>query len=387
MKRVGFVVLTSNNWLGGINYFKNLLYAISKLKDKKIQPVLFFGTKENKNTIKYFSSYGVIVQSRILDRDNLWGLVNVALMRLLNWSFLLEKLFTENNIDVVSHSRFITGNKKIKTINWIVDFQHIYLPEMFSVIERMYRNILFARYAKYSDIVILSSNSAYKDFKKIYPKYADKGKILHFVSQISENIHKCNDIAKVKRKYGFERKYFFLPNQLWRHKNHMVVLEAINFLKQQGKEVLVVCTGNMNDYRNSKYVNQIKDYIKRHNLQKNILFLGLVDNNEFLTLFRHSLAVINPSLFEGWSTTVEEAKSMNKDIILSDIEVHKEQNPSNSTYFDPNNGEELAEKLWNKWQKSKDKTYYKLEKFVLRDIALKIADFGKKYQEIILDIM
>ena len=351
MKRVGFVVLTSNNWLGGINYFKNLLSAISKLKNKKIQPVLFFGKNENIDVIKYFSSYGEIAQSEILDIDNIQGLVNFVLMRLFNRSFLLENLFLKNSIDVVSHSRFISNNRKIKTINWIVDFQHVHLPEMFSLIERIYRNILFARYAKYSDLVILSSYNALKDYKKIYPKYSNKGKVLHFVSQISENTGKSNDIVKVKKKYGFEGKYFFLPNQLWKHKNHMVVLRAVNLLKEREKEVLVICTGNMVDYRNAKYIDEIRNYIKIHNLDKNIRFLGLVDNEEFVTLFKYSLAVINPSFFEGWSTTVEEAKSLNKNIILSDIEVHKEQSPNKGVYFNPTNYHVLADLLYQTWNK------------------------------------
>jgi hypothetical protein len=47
----------------------------------------------------------------------------------------------------------------------------------------------------------------------------------------------------------------------------------------------------------------------------------------------HSLAVINPSKFEGRSSTVEQAKSLGKKIILSDIKIHKEQSPKYAKYF------------------------------------------------------
>ena len=43
--------------------------------------------------------------------------------------------------------------------------------------------------------------------------------------------------------------------------------------------------------------------------------------------------MINPSLFEGWSSTVEECKSVGKNMILSDLNVHKEQYPT-QTFFD-----------------------------------------------------
>ena len=63
--------------------------------------------------------------------------------------------------------------------------------------------------------------------------------------------------------------------------------------------------------------------------------LGLVSYADLIGLMRYLTALINPSLFEGWSTTVEEAKSLGKTIILSDIPVHREQAPENGRFFDP----------------------------------------------------
>ena len=65
----------------------------------------------------------------------------------------------------------------------------------------------------------------------------------------------------------------------------------------------------------------------------------MIDREEQLILMANSRCVIQPSLFEGWSTSVEEAKSLNKLLILSDIAVHKEQCCENVLFFkreDPN---------------------------------------------------
>ena len=59
---------------------------------------------------------------------------------------------------------------------------------------------------------------------------------------------------------------------------------------------------------------------------------------------RASIAVINPSLIEGWSTTVEEAKSLGVPLILSDIPVHREQNQE-VMFFDPRSARSLAETM------------------------------------------
>ena len=62
-----------------------------------------------------------------------------------------------------------------------------------------------------------------------------------------------------------------------------------------------------------------------YHLEKNFIFLGVIPYKDVLGLMRAAVAVINPSVMEGWSTTVEEAKSLGLPLILSDIPVHREQ--------------------------------------------------------------
>ena len=55
--------------------------------------------------------------------------------------------------------------------------------------------------------------------------------------------------------------------------------------------------------------------------------------------------MLNPSLFEGWSTTVEEARAMGTPMVLSDLEVHLEQMGKQATYFERNSAQSLANAL------------------------------------------
>ena len=74
--------------------------------------------------------------------------------------------------------------------------------------------------------------------------------------------------------------------------------------------------------------------------------VGLVSYKDVFSLIKFSKAVINPSLFEGWSSTVEECKSVGKNMIISDLNVHKEQYP-NATFFVKNNTYSLKQILKN----------------------------------------
>ncbi len=99
-------------------------------------------------------------------------------------------------------------------------------------------------------------------------------------------------------------------------------------------------------------------------------------------LMLRSIALINPSKFEGWSNTVEQAKSLGKKIILSNITTHKEQIGKNFFYFNSDSYFELSiilQKLSKNFKEIKNfkkniTTYKKYEKkqkqFILKYVKI-----------------
>jgi len=198
------------------------------------------------------------------------------------------------------------------------------------------------------DKVILSSETAKDDFIKYYPQYKEKACVLRFAPVLDFDSPK--QVNLIGAKYGIAGKYFFLPNQYWKHKNHKVVLQALRILKEEGKFVRAVSTGNTSDYRAPGHFAAIEAFVKEHELGDRYLILGMIPYADVQALAEASLGYINPSFFEGWSTTVEEAKYRGKPILLSDLKVHREQAPAKGVFFDPNNAEDLAKKMWDLWQ-------------------------------------
>ena len=86
----------------------------------------------------------------------------------------------------------------------------------------------------------------------------------------------------------------------------------MEILKKQNKNFQFILTGSKNDYRNLKYFKFLKSYLKSKNLEQNVKYLGEVPYNHVISLIHNCYLFINPSLFEGWSTTVEEAKIFKK---------------------------------------------------------------------------
>jgi len=127
-------------------------------------------------------------------------------------------------------------------------------------------------------------------------------------------------------------------------------LDAIRIVKERVPDIALVCTGRMYDYRHPHYAQQILTTIKDYGLEKNVYCLGLLDRLTQIQLLRGAAGVIQPSLFEGWSALVEDARALGKSLYLSDIPVHREQDPPDAQYFDPLSSADIAVLLAKDWE-------------------------------------
>lgn len=391
MIRVAFLINFSKEYKGGINYIKNLLYTNSVTKFPDLEFYVIVPSNIEQEYVDMFSPYAKVVYTDIFKSYTIPWFLNKAFNRTFKFQLPLYLLFKKHKINVVSHSFFWGKYKSLKLINWIPDFQRMHFPELWT--QKQLDNIVNIdhKIVNYSDIVILSSYDALNDYKKFAPTKVDKARVLQFVSQPGEIMGADDLYLEVKMKYGLTDGFFYLPNQFWSHKNHMVVLKAINSLVKEGLNPVLVTTGVMHDFRgNNKNIERIKEFIAENNLEKIVLLLGLIPYNEVLVLMRKCRAVINPSFFEGWSSTVEEAKSIGKTVILSDIPVHREQNPPNAFYFPPNE-ENLLAAILKEILNSKNLDYSdispQLQEELKRDLLKRTIAFSESYYNIIKELM
>ncbi|RWK60430.1 glycosyltransferase family 1 protein [Mesorhizobium sp.] len=342
MIRVGFVLNASGNgWIGGTNYLENLLRAIAK--SNKIQAVILSGDAFAPSI--RFDQPLEIIGTRLVQPSGWLYKARKGIARILDRDVLMERFLRNHNIDVLSHSGHLGRNAHLPTITWIPDFQHIRLPEFFTAEQRHARDVAYAQSADASTRIVLSSEDAKRDFSAFRPSAADKARILRFVSTVASNADQVETRESLSARYAIREPFFHLPNQFWAHKNHTVVVDALALARSRGRPLTVVCTGHTSDSRHPDYFPQLMQHARDAGCENDLKVLGLVSYGDLATLMRHSVAVINPSLFEGWSTTVEEAKSLGKTILLSDIPVHREQAPDHGIFFDPRSPRDLADRL------------------------------------------
>jgi len=381
--RVGFIInYDFDIWLGGFNYFKTLIDTIMELPERKIEPVIFTSRKNYQLVSEAFPKNEIIVSNYLDPWRPAWVIRNIV-KRVFNKDVFLARFFLSHQVDVLSHAGLAVSHTGLPFLCWIPDFQHRHLPQFFSKSEVEYRDRRFMQLCQMSTGVIVSSRDAQKTLAEFSPSAAKKSFVLNFVPKPDEGFVQVSPEA-LQEKYHISFPYFHLPNQFWAHKNHRLIIEALRILKQEGKMVYVVATGNPVDDRQPEFYGALMEEVKLYGLFDNFKSLGIVPFKEMMAIMWHSVAVINPSFFEGWSTTVEEAKSMGKKVILSDIPVHREQNPERGVYVSPDDPGQLAAALGTALKEFDGEAERKYAEKAKRELPERRAAFGRRYQEIVL---
>jgi glycosyltransferase involved in cell wall biosynthesis len=350
---VGFIInFNPSKWLGGFNYIKNLIFFLGKFKIKNINPVII---TNNKNYFKKEYKLGKIdiLETNIVSNNNFFiRVLGKMLIIIFGKNYFLEKFLTKNKIQAISHFEYTGKNSRVKSFVWFPDFQEIHFPKYFSLKSRLLRKFNLWMAATHSTKILISSNSVLDDIKKINKKAFRKSILIKHAI----NLPKIKIKKDLHKKFGIKKKYFIVPNTYWMHKNHFVLLKAINFLKKNKKEInfQIVSTGYFFDHRNPQYVLSIKNYLESNKLINDFLILNIVPLGDLINLINNSIALINPSKSEGWSNSVEQGMALNKKIIVSKIKIHKEQNENNKfIFFSQNNYKQLAKILDKEYKKVK----------------------------------
>ena len=387
MIKVGFVInFGHQKWLGGFNIIINLIKTLYLLPEKKIEPILIINKNFKIKKINDVKNIKYIKSDLFFNQSLSIRLYNKFLIKFFGKSIIYDKFFNSHKINVLSHTLLPLGkDSSIKSLPWIPDFQYIHYPKFVSLKNRIMKNLNIKFCSRHSTRIILSSFDVKKDLKNLSLEGFNKSEVNSFVFNVPSK-KKLLSITNLKKKYKIQSKYFYLPNQYWIHKNHFLVLKSLNQIlkNQKNKSILVISTGYAGDHRDLNYFNEIKDYINKNGLNNNYKYLGVVPYEVVMSLMFHSIAIINPSKFEGWSSSVEQAKSMGKKIILSNINVHKEQNPKRGIYFNPNNYNKLTSIMINIWKNYNKKNENKFNKIAYKNLKPRLIAYARNYQKIIL---
>lgn len=335
MKRLFIDGTGGKKWIGGLYYKKNIIFSLLENQTISSNVKIFIATeKENE---ELFTVFGDAVEVKTLKYNSEKGRkIKLLLMAILSRADYIFPSFGK-----------IFQYFGIEDINWIADFQHDKFPEFFSEEEIRARNSAYKMIAERPTPLVLSSNDSLNDFITFYGRERKNVFVVPFVSYIEPDLKVLSaaDVNGILDKFGLSGKqYACVMNQFWKHKNHMVVFHAIQeyFKRNENSSFIFVFTGKMEDYRNPDYIESLKQIISDPLVENHIRLLGFMERKEQIAVMKAAEFVIQPSLFEGWGTVLEDAKVLDKQVVLSDIAIHREQKNEKCILFNPYDSHELS---------------------------------------------
>jgi len=342
LKKIGILAFGDMHGGGVYQYTQSIIDALKE--DKTKEYVIFCKSDDDR-----FDDYGLEVRKIDKPKSN----VLVKIIRGLQYIFFFRKpLFvtklesdTFGDIDffispVISfYPHFILNKPFAFTLH---DMQERYYPEFFSVKERMRRWLGTRTLSRSATRIICESDFVKNDIMKFTGVDGDKISVIqspppeNFLNYKFESEH----FEKVKAKYDLPEKFIFYPAQCWFHKNHIRLVEAFEIVSKKYDNVYLILTGSQKNNYNNLMVR-----INELNLNDKVKHLGYIDYEDLPYFYKMSQFLVMPTLFESVSIPIYEAFALEVAVCSSNVVALPEQVGDAGLIFDPNNINDMAEKM------------------------------------------
>ena len=242
-------------------------------------------------------------------------------------------------------------NTGVKTIVTIHDLIFERFPETYNFDERYTHRWKMKRACKVADVVIAISKQTRDDLVNLYGIKAEK---------IFTCYQSCNPIfekqilekekAAVKKKYRLPDKYFLFVSSITKRKNLLAVCSAMILLKDKTAIPLVV----IGDGKKEKA--EVKQLMKLNGMEDQLIFLNelpaakesrFTTGEDFPAIYQQALALVYPSIFEGFGLPVLEALWSGLPVICSNTSSLPEVAGDAALYFAPDDFAMLATHIMN----------------------------------------
>jgi glycosyltransferase involved in cell wall biosynthesis len=235
----------------------------------------------------------------------------------------------------------------VRSVVTIHDLIHERYPGQYNPIDvRIYhRKFLYA--CRHADRIVAISQQTKKDVVQFYKVPEEKVEVCYQSCDPAFSIMASEEEKEQSRaKYGLPERFFLYVGSVIERKNLLSICKALKILKPAMNIPLVVIG------EGGRYKRQVKEYIASNGLEKQVIFL--LDKEEvrsdaefrtakaFATIYQSALAMVYPSMFEGFGAPVLEALWSRLPVITSRLSCLPEVGGDAALYIDPMNANELA---------------------------------------------
>ena len=248
----------------------------------------------------------------------------------------MKQIINQHNLLHCLHSYLPAYGIKIPSIVTIHDLKYLRFPEFFdNRLKYIYYKWIIRRSVLKARRIISISHATKKDIEYLLGISSDKITVIGEAITVTVDVKIHSELPKV-----LQRKPFLLYVGMNRpNKNCPRIIEAhqklLNILGD--KCPFLVFVGVNFDALCQKYSSE-------ENIKK-LIFLGQVSEEILITLYKHAIALVYPSLYEGFGLPVLEAMAMGTPVIASNCASMPEVAGKAAILIDPYNINQLVDAI------------------------------------------
>ncbi|MEF3691447.1 MAG: glycosyltransferase family 1 protein [Candidatus Moraniibacteriota bacterium] len=205
--------------------------------------------------------------------------------------------------------------RKFKTVVTIHGLEYEFLPEAYSLWERIYMRTVIKKSCQWADKIISVSQNTKKDLVRLYKIPAHKIEVIYEGYFFEKSEQESNGRKKrILKKYQLENlKYLLFLGRIEERKNLIRIIKAFEILKEkyQIEHKLLLAGGLGYGY------NKIVKYIEESFCKKDIYLSGFVEDREKREILKNADVFLFPTLYEGFGLPIIEAQSLGVPIVAS----------------------------------------------------------------------
>lgn len=230
-------------------------------------------------------------------------------------------------------------------IGYLFDFQHRYYPQFFTQPDRRSRDYEAAWMLHRPKHVLTNGHAVAADAVRFFGEFPAQIHVLPVCPSAQPGWLENDE--DLRDRYGIDRPYFMVCNQFWIHKDHGTAFRALAALAGAGGDAMLVCTGDVSDYRFPDYFGQLQALIAELGIESRVRILGRIPKLDQVNLIKTATAMVQPTLFEGGpgGGAAYDAISVGIPVIASDIPINLELDVGEVSYFKAGDAEALAAQM------------------------------------------
>ena len=254
----------------------------------------------------------------------------------------IPNYFNDLNLDVyhgLSNELPLTIKKStVKKIVTIHDLIFLRYPQWYKYFDRKIYDRKFRMAANKADKIIAISKQTKSDIVNFYKINPDKIEVIYQTCNDNFKIlYTYDEIKQIKHKFKLPNNYLLYVGTIEPRKNLLTILQSLVFGKI---DIPLVVVG-----KKTNYYEQVKSFIDKNKLKNNVFFINDISTPDLAKLYQGAEIFIYPSIFEGFGIPIIEALFSKTPVITTKEGCFAEAGGQNSIYINPNNHEELTEKI------------------------------------------